>query len=138
MKSSWRIVFDTNVVVSAALLPRSVPRQAFDFAFANGHVLISTATIIELEEVLRRPKFNRYIAEAKRLEFLASLVNEAEPIYVVESIAACRDPQDDKFLELAISGGATHLVSGDQDLLSLHPFRGIAILTPQKLLQLSE
>ena len=42
----------------------------------------------------------------------------------------CRDPKDDKFLELALNGKATHIVSGDEDLLVLHPFRGIPILTP--------
>jgi len=65
MKSNSRVVFDTNVAVSAALLPESVPRQAFDIAIANARVLVSAATIIELEEVLRRPKFNRYLTEAE-------------------------------------------------------------------------
>ncbi|MBW8883768.1 MAG: putative toxin-antitoxin system toxin component, PIN family [Planctomycetia bacterium] len=138
MKSNSRVVFDTNVAVSAALLPESVPRQAFDIAIANARVLVSAATIIELEEVPRRPKFNRYVTEAERLEFLASLVNEAEPVQVRESITASRDPKDDKFLELAVSGHATHVVSGDQDLLTLHPFRGIAIITPQAFLHSSE
>ena len=45
-------------------------------------------------------------------------------------VSACRDPKDDKFLELALSGAATHLISGDDDLLALHPFRGVAILSP--------
>jgi predicted nucleic acid-binding protein len=40
----------------------------------------------------------------------------------------------DKFLELAVSGGATHIISGDDDLLVLHPFRGIAVVTPQAFL----
>ena len=45
-------------------------------------------------------------------------------------VSACRDPKDDKFLELALSGAATHLISGDDDLLALHPVRGVAILSP--------
>ena len=45
-------------------------------------------------------------------------------------VSVCRDPKDDKFLELALSGAATHLISGDDDLLALHPFRGVAILSP--------
>jgi predicted nucleic acid-binding protein len=50
---------------------------------------------------------------------------------MLEVITACRDPKDNKFLELAVSGQATHLISGDPDLLVLSPFRGIPIVTPQ-------
>jgi uncharacterized protein len=129
-----RIVIDTGVAVSAILLPRSVPRQAFDAAAARGKLLVSEATVAELDEVLRRPKFNKYIPEEKRLEFLAALVQEAEQVEVTEAITACRDAKDDKFLELAASGKASHIISGDADLLALHPFQGIAVVTPQAFL----
>src|SRR5919202_1975086 len=125
-----RTVIDTSVAVSAVLLPRSVPRQAFDAAAARGRLLVSEATIAELDEVLRRPKFDKYIPEEKRLEFLAALVKEAEQVEVTEVITACRDAKDNKFLELAVGGRASHLISGDGDLLALHPFRGIAVVTP--------
>lgn len=129
-----RIVIDANVAVSAVLLRQSTPRQALDSALANGKLLISSATITELDEVLRRPKFNRYIAELERLEFLAALVLAAEQVDIVERVAVCRDVRDDKYLELAINGQATHIISGDEDLLVQHPFRGIAVLTPQVFL----
>lgn len=122
---------DTNVAVSAALLPRSVPRQAFDRALEHGTVLISFATVAELNDVLRRPHFDKYVHEEERLEFLATLVRESELVAVTDVVTDCRDPKDNKFLELALSGQATHIVSGDEDLLVLHPFRGILILTPQ-------
>ncbi len=134
MTSDVRVVIDTGVAVSAVLLPRSVPRQAFDLAAARGRLLVSAATIAELDEVLRRPKFDRYIREEERLEFLAALVREAERVDVTEAVTDCRDPKDNKFLELAVSGRATHLVSGDDDLLVLHPFRGVAIVTPRDFL----
>ncbi len=54
----------------------------------------------------------------------------AEPLMISERVAACRDPTDDKFLELAVNGYADLIVSGDADLLALNPFRGIAIITP--------
>lgn len=128
-----RVVIDTNVVISAVLLPRSVPRQAFDAA-SQGRLLVSAATVAELDEVLRRPKFNKYLPEEKRLEFLAALVREAEQVEIAEAVSACRDAKDNKFLELAVSGRASHILSGDEDLLVLHPFRGIAILAPQAFL----
>jgi putative PIN family toxin of toxin-antitoxin system len=101
---------------------------------ASGRLLVSEATVAELDEVLRRPKFDKYVSEEQRLEFLAALVREAELTTIVTSIVACRDPKDDKFLELAVSGQATHILTGDTDLLVLNPFRGIAILTPQDFL----
>jgi putative PIN family toxin of toxin-antitoxin system len=129
-----RIVIDTNIAVSAVLLPRSIPRQAFDAAASRGKLLVSDATVAELDEVLRRSKFDKYVPEAKRLEFLAALVSEAERVVVTANITDCRDVKDNKFLELALDGGASHLLSGDADLLTLHPFRGIAVITPQAFL----
>lgn len=134
MTSDMRVVMDTGVVVSALLLPRSVPRRAFDAAASRGRLLISDASVAELDEVLRRPKFDRYLSEDMRLEFFAALVLTAEDVQVNEVITVCRDPKDDKFLELAVSGRATHILSGDADLLVLNPFRGVAILTPQEFL----
>jgi putative PIN family toxin of toxin-antitoxin system len=134
MTNKPRIVLDTNVVVSAALLPRSAPRQAVDKAVENGQILISLDVIAELDEVLRRPKLDRYLSEDDRIEFLSALINEAEVVEVHEVIHACRDEEDDKFLELAISGQADLIVTGDRDLLILHPFRGVDIITPQQFL----
>lgn len=52
-------------------------------------------------------------------------------VEIEESIRICRDPKDDKFLEVAVNGQATSLMTGDQDLLILHPFRSIPIVTPR-------
>jgi predicted nucleic acid-binding protein len=101
-------VFDTNVLVSASLLPNSKPRKALDLALKQGKLLLS---------------------------LIAVLTREAEWVDVDVRIAACRDPKDDKFLELAVSGRATCIISGDSDLLALTPFRGISIMTAQDLLE---
>ena len=93
-------------------------------------MLVSLATLGELNEVLRRPRFDRYLREEERLEFLATVARDSELVEVTAAVSVCRDPRDDKFLELALSGAATHVISGDDDLLSLHPFRGVAILSP--------
>ena len=130
MTSSVRAVLDTNVAVSAALLPRSLPRLAVDQVLERGTFIISVATLAELNEVLRRPRFDRYMREEERLAFLAAVLKESVLVEVTSAVSVCRDPKDDKFLELALSGAATHIISGDDDLLSLHPYRGIAILSP--------
>jgi len=134
--SKLRLVLDTNVLVSAVLMPRSAPARAVRYTFAHGQVLVSADTVDEITNVLRRPRFDRYIDEDDRTAFLAEIIREALPVVITERMAVCRDPKDDKFLDLAVSGQATHIISGDSDLLALHPFRGISILTPQDFLAL--
>ncbi len=137
MTADLRVVFDTNVVISAMLLPRSVPRQAMDRAMREGRPLISAATTAELDAVIHLSKFDQYLSEEERTEFLTTLVNEAQLVNVAETVTDCRDPRDNKFLELAVSGRATHIVSGDADLLVLHPFRGIIVVSPSSFLTLA-
>jgi putative PIN family toxin of toxin-antitoxin system len=131
-----RCVFDTNVFVSALLLPDSKPRHALDKALRDGRVLVSFTTLAELHEVLSRKRFRRYVDEEEIRSFLAALTREAEWVDVEARIQACRDPKDDKFLELAVSGEGTHIVTGDADLLALNPFRGVEILPPHRFLEL--
>jgi putative PIN family toxin of toxin-antitoxin system len=126
-----RVVIDTNVVVSAVLLPRSVPRKSFDLAATHGKLLLSASTSAEFNDVLRRPKFDKYIERPRRLEFLAAFIDTAEAVEIVETVIGCRDPKDDKYLELAVNGRASHLITDDADLLALDPFRSISIVTPQ-------
>ena len=129
-------MFDTNVLVSALLLPKSKPRSSFDRALRNGRLLISVAVLAEAYEVLSRKRFSRYINEEDARNFIAALTREAELVDVKVKISASRDPKDDKLLELAVSGRATHIVTGDSDLLTLDPFQGIRILTPSSFLEL--
>lgn len=131
MSDKPRFVFDTNVVVGVALLKHSIPRKAFDKARNDGDILVSTETLAELNEVLMRSGFEKYVSAAERFELLASLLRVSRLIEVNERIRVCRHPSDDKFLELAVAGKATCIVSGDNDLILLHPFRDIAIVSPR-------
>jgi putative PIN family toxin of toxin-antitoxin system len=101
-------------------------------ALLQGQVLISFATLAELSEVLGRKKFLRYVDEQDIRNFLAALTRGAEWVEVRVQIATCRDPKDDKFLEVAVSGNATHIITGDTDLLALNPYHGIQILPPHR------
>jgi putative PIN family toxin of toxin-antitoxin system len=132
-----RCVFDTNVLVSALLLPDSKPRHALDMALRKGKVLLSFAALAELYEVLSRKRFRRYVDEEDIRSFLAALTREGEWVDVDVKIQACRDAKDDKFLEVAVSGHGTHIVTGDSDLLALNPFQGIEILPPHRFLEIS-
>jgi putative PIN family toxin of toxin-antitoxin system len=135
MKDRQRLVLDTNALVSRLLLPASIPAQAARKAIDSGQLLISEATMLELVEVLGRPKFDRYISLADRQQFLQLLGRIAELVPVIHTVRACRDPKDDKFLEAALNGNASLIVTGDADLLVLHPFQDIAILTPATYLE---
>lgn len=135
MTSSLRFVFDTNTIISALLIPVSKPRQAFDRAQDRGKILISMPALWELNEIIVRKKFDKYVSEEKRKGFLAALVKQAEFSEITETVTDCRDAKDNKFLELAVCGGADCIISGDADLLVLHPFRGIRILRPQQFLK---
>ena len=88
----------------------------------------------EISEVLVRPKFDKYLTIQERQLFLFVFEQKVRFIDIQENISVCRDPKDDKYLELAISGKAECIVSGDQDLLALHPFREIPIITVTQFL----
>ncbi len=125
-----RFVFDTNTLVSAALFANSIPRQAFDAAISRGISLTSESCLAELNQVLHRPKFARYLTAFEADLFISQYSLKTTHIVVTSSVTDCRDFKDNKFLELALDGQATCVISGDQDLLVLHPYRTIAILTP--------
>jgi uncharacterized protein len=90
--------------------------------------------LLELAEVLSRKKLNKYLLEEERLRFLVALLKETELVEITEEVSDCRDAKDNKFLELAVSGKASCIVSGDAEMLALNPFREIAVLTPKEFL----
>ncbi len=129
-----RCVFDTNTVVSAALFRGSVPEQALFLALRIDAILMSRELADELNDVLSRPRFDRYADRENREEFLQDLVRQVESVEVTERVRACRDPKDDKILELAVNGNADFIVTGDDDLLVMNPFRNIEILRAAEFL----
>lgn len=130
-----RFVFDTNVIVSALLFNDSVPGQAFLRALDEGTVLISESLVRELSHVLSRERFDRYISREERDEFVDALMRESELVEIVDSVAVCRDPEDNRVLELAVNGNANLIITGDTDLLVLNPFGDVRIVTPADFLK---
>ena len=134
MAARERVVVDNNALVSRLLLPDSAPGRAVRKAVDKGQVLVSEATLNELAEVLTRRKFDRYVTLEDRMQFLRLLGSIAELVPIGYAIRACRDPRDDKLLELAVNGRATLIVTGDRDLLAPDPFHGVSIVTPSAYL----
>lgn len=132
--SEIRFVLDTNVLVSAALFKGSIARQAFNKTTVDGRILMSEPVLAEIQDVFSRSRFDKYLSIESRTAFLTNLLRVVEQVRITEEIAVCRDFKDDKFLELALSGCATCILSSDKDLLVLHPFQEIKILSPADFL----
>jgi putative PIN family toxin of toxin-antitoxin system len=130
-----RVVVDTNVLVSRLILPQSLPAKALSRAELEARLLISEATMYELADALARPKFDRYVSVADRKGFLQLLGHIAEFVPIIQLVRECRDPKDDKFLDVALNGRADVIITGDADLLALHPWRRVAILSPADYLR---
>jgi len=133
-----RFVVDTNVLVSHLLLPESVPGQALMVALSLGDMLVSDSTLTELATVINRPKFDKYISKPDRRKFFEVLAPLCINVEIIQTIQASRDPKDDKFLEVAINGSADFILTGDTDLLELHPFHEIPIYSPTQFLEKKE
>ena len=135
MSGFYRVVFDTSTLVSAALRVGSIPHQALRQAISLGEVYVSVDTFSELEQVLLRPKFDRYLPRDVRRAFvdLVRALAVQMPVSaadVANVVPPCRDAKDNPFLALVLACSADVLVSSDADLLVLHPWRGVPILTP--------
>ena len=128
------VVFDSNVLISAALFTESKPRAAVNRVREIGVLLFSDPTWAELTSRLMRSKFDRWVAPRTRLAFLETLQNSAAWTDISGAEMGCRDPADDKILETAKSGQAVAIVTADGDLLTLHPWRDIPVLTPADFL----
>jgi len=126
------VVFDTNILISAALIQGSRADRCVRAVLEHQHPLIfSKATFEELSNVLLRSKLDRYASKAARRSLLETWESAAVffPDTVLQEVVRdCRDPDDDKFLELALASRASVIVTGDPDLLVLDPWRGIRIV----------
>jgi uncharacterized protein len=134
MTGDERLVLDTNVVISGILFSGSIPHRALLRA-QEFRVLASEATRLELIEVIGRSRFDRYVESDIRQALAAEYLRACEMVEIASPIRACRDPRDDKFIEVAVHGRADLILTGDEDLLALHPFRGVAVLTPSEFLE---
>ncbi len=130
-----RVILDTNIFVSFLFWNNPKIISVVEEAFKFHQILHSTESLTELSEVLLRPKFDRYMSLAEREAYLAYFQTATEFVLVKERIQSCRDPRDNKFLELAVSGKANVIVTGDKALLELNPFKGIKIIDVRSFLK---
>lgn len=123
-----KIVLDANVVI-AAFAARGLCESVFELCLHAHQILFSEGL---LEEILRNLRRKIKLPEGAVEEIRRLLLehgNMFEPVAL--PLDLCRDPNDVKILGLAVAGHADCIVTGDQDLLVLKEFRGIAIVTPR-------
>ena len=130
------VVFDASTIVGAALKRDSVPERALLLARKSATICLSAAVEAEIREVLRRPKFHKHISDQTRERILDVVAAAALVVEPGEAVTDCRDRKDNIYLELALAANATAIVSSDNDLLSLDPWRGIRIVSPSEYLQI--
>ena len=123
-----RVVIDTNLWISF-LLTRNFSKLD-RLMFANQTiVLISQELLEEIVEVAERPKFRKYFDLFELTELLVKLKQKTELVQVSSQVDICHDYKDNFLLSLVVDGTATHLLTGDKDLLVLHPFGEVQIIT---------
>lgn len=125
-----RIVLDSSTLVGAALRTQSMPAQVLKYAQQHGQLFASRSTLDEIATVLAGDKFDKYLHPAERALFVKNYAQFVRLVEPKEHITDCRDAKDNQFLELALAAHADILVSSDEDLLVLHPWRGITIIKP--------
>lgn len=129
-----RVVLDTDLLISAALLTESVPARLLHQVLARSRLVFSDATFAELETRLWKPRFDRYLTLETRRALLHDLTAVAEWVNPRPGERHSRDPDDDAFIHAAIAAGADWLVSGDDDLLVLSRVQGVEMLSPAQAL----
>jgi putative PIN family toxin of toxin-antitoxin system len=125
-----RLVLDTNIFVSALLFEASTPARVLEHAFDHCQLIFSDNTQRELIAAMTSAKLDKYVPVASREELLLRVAPLIELTTVWQLVPVCRDPHDDAVLEAAVNGSADTIVTGDKDLLALHPFAGSNIVTP--------
>ena len=128
------VVVDTNVLISAALLPQSSVARALELAVQNFVIAQNRATWAELTSRLEKPKFDRYFEAGQRLVYLTRLAQLVKMFDLVAKVAISRDADDDKFIALAIDSGAKIVISGDEDLKRIGSYEGVQVLSPSEFL----
>ncbi len=129
-------MIDTGVIVSAAIKKDGTSRKAFIKAVSEWTPLLSLDTLVEIIEVLRRPKFKLLVTEDNLISICELLTHKGELVEVTSNVQVCRDSTDDKFLNLAKDGKADLILTRDPDLLIIQKFENIPVINPSAFLKL--
>jgi putative PIN family toxin of toxin-antitoxin system len=133
-KGKDRIIIDTNLWISF-LLKKDYSKLDKLFSEKKIILLMSENLLIEFIDVATRPKFSKYFSFEDIKELAVEISSRALFVEVSSKIIQCRDPKDDFLLSLSKDGNATHLITGDNDLLEIGKFENTIILNMSNYLE---
>ncbi len=130
-----RVVFDTNIFVRALINPKGINARLVQ-SLDRYLVITSLAILEEVVEVLSQPN----LLGSKAIAWLDAdraieLLRRAPLVTPTITVTVCRDPDDDKFLEAAVTAKADYLVTGDKDLREIDEYEGVKIRYPGEFLR---
>lgn len=125
-----RVILDTNVIISGIMFKGNAIRRLLLFALNEYQLIFSQTTWDELASVLQLDAFEKHMPLGARLRVLAQLAGQVQVVDSTSIVTNCRYPKDNKFLALALDANVITIVTGDNDLKVLHPYKGIAIQSP--------
>jgi putative PIN family toxin of toxin-antitoxin system len=138
MINSPQYICDTNILVSSLISRNSPPAQTIDYIKNTGLFAFSSETFSELEEVLNRPKFDKFMSKEIRIQFFQKIRPFIIFYDIYQKVDFCRDPKDNKFLDVAIASYADYLITGDEDLLVLKNIGNTSIITPRTFMEIHQ
>ena len=127
-KTNYRVIIDTNLWVSFLL---SKDQSKLDQLFSQQliTILFNEELLEEFKNVAQRQKFRKYFSAVGFENLILRIQKKAKFIQSKSVVSICRDSKDDFLLALAADGGATHLITGDKDLLVLTRYKKTKIVT---------
>ena len=133
-----KVIIDTNIYISAFVFDKAILNLT-SFSLLKGYVCISDEIYAELIDKFlkgRVAKISKSFELTRAEEFIETIKNQAHFTQVTETVTICRDPKDNKFLELAKTISAEYIISGDKDLLDLKTFENTIITKPSEFSKL--
>lgn len=127
-QNSYRIVIDTNIWISF-LIGKALAGLHHYINSGRVQIIVCPDLLLELSDVLERPRIRKYIPSEKADEFFDLLDEVAVLVEPKNGLPLCRDPKDDYLLYTAIASHAHYLVTGDDDLLSMQQVGHTQIIT---------
>ena len=130
-----KVVIDTSSLIAACIYPDRVPATIYKQALQRFELVATKETLAEITQVLGRSKFDRWRPPGVRMTWVENYADNTVEYVPASQVTDCRDPKDNKFLDAALAAKADVIVCSDDDLLVLHPYRGIDILSLQAFSQ---
>ncbi len=133
-----RVVLDTNILIRALIKPHGTVAPVLTRLAAGDYTLVYSELLLdELLAKLALPRIReKYDLDEEDVEKATALFAlRGEKVYPTRDVQICRDPKDNMFIEAAIAGGAEYVVTGDEDLLTLHKFETVRFVTPRTFLK---